>query len=504
MKLTTVSVKQRETSIGDIFALLYRYRRRAVFVFLLVFAAGFVYIAFAPRTYRSEGRLYLRLGRENSTLDSITTMRTDPTVVVPQSRESELNSAVDILGSRHMAELVVQELGYDVVLGNAPVEKGISDSSDPKSTDGPFDSVKRLIRQLMITCGLSDKIEEREVALLEFSGGLSVARRRDSNVIDISFDSSSAKLSQAIVNSLMSNFVEYHIKMNRSEGAHSFLTEQKEKLLNALTSAEEKVRNLRETTGLISPAEQRQALVAQIASLEDEMRRSEANLASVDSEISMLEDMLTLLPEKQVISSMDGISNQGTDGIRQQFYALKVQEQGLASKFTNSHPSLVAVRKQLVEAEAIMKAEAPSQKQVTTGVNREYEEVTLTLSRRRPEQQANKTKLAALERQLATIRESLAELSDNELLLTRAEREVEAQHGDYKKYVSALEQARIEDALSVERISNIQIAQQGSYQPRPVKPQKPLLAALTMALALGCSFLTALASEFVPKLRRSY
>jgi uncharacterized protein involved in exopolysaccharide biosynthesis len=477
--------------------MVFRHRRRAAIAFISVVVAGLVYIALAPRTYRSEGRLYLRLGRENSTLDSITTMRTDPTVVVPQSRESELNSAVDILNSRHMAESVVNALGASVILGNAPLVDDTGVAANAPKSKGLFSSIKQVIRASMVTLGLSDKLEEKEVAILELSGGLLVSRKRDSNVIDIAFDCDSPKLSQAVVDCLMNNFVQYHIKMNRSEGAHSFLSEQKDELLSALTKAEENVRNLQATTGLVSPVEQRRALVAQIASLEDETRKTQASLASVESEIAMLEKMLMVIPQNQVISSMDGMSNQGTDGIRQQFYALKVQEQGLASKFTNTHPSLVAVRKQIADAEAIMKAEQASQKHVTTGVNREYEEVTLTLSRRRPEQIANQTKLATLESQLSSVLKKLEELSENELLLTRAEREVEARNGDYKKYVSALEQARIEEALSAERISNIQIAQHGSFQPRPIKPQKPLLAALTLAMALACSFLVALGSEYL-------
>lgn len=478
--------------------MLYRRRRVTLLAFFALLAAGFVFIAFAPRTYRSEGRLYLRLGRENATLDSITTMRTDPTVVVPASRENELNSAVDILNSRHMAEMVVETIGPEVVLGNQPVT---SDSAEPAKAPAGVGFVvlaKRSIREVMIATGLSDRLEPREAAILAFSSGLAISRKRDSNVIDVAFNAETPKLAQAVVESLLEQFVQHHIKLNRSEGAFSFLNEQKEQLLESLTEAEDKVSSLQESTGLISPTEQRLALVAQISSLDEEIRSHEASLVSIDCEIEMLLEALARTPEKKVIASMDGVSNQGTDGIRQQFYALKVQEQGLAAKFTNTHPSLVAVRKQLMDAELEMHSQVPSQTHVTTGVNREYEELQLTLSRRRPERAAIESKLTTLKSQRECVSKQLSLHSLNELKLLRLEREVDARRGDYKKYVSAVEQARIEEALSTERISNIQIAQHASYQARPVKPNKPITAALSVALALAGGFLVAVISEFMP------
>ncbi len=491
-----------EISIGDIVAMMNRHRHRALCVFAVLMVAGFVYIALAPRTYRSEGRLYLRLGRENATLDSITTMRTDPTVVVPASRENELNSAVDILNSRLMAELVVEELTPDVVLGNAPLPSNHGENAKTTSGFSVLSLFKRAVRECMIAVGISDRLDSRETAILEFSAGLIVSRKRDSNVIDVAFQGDSPKLTQAICESMLKNFVKHHIKLNRSEGAFSFLNEQKEQLLVSLTESENQVNELQESTGLISPEEQRHALVAQISSLEDEIRRNEANLVSIETEVDTLENILRTLPEKKVITSMDGVSNQGTDGIRQQLYALQVQEQGLSAKYTNTHPSLVAVRKQLEDAEELMKAQIASQTHVTTGVNREFEEMQLALSRRLPEQAAVTSKLNALKNQHKSAVKQLSLHSQNELKLIRLEREVEAKRGDYKKYVSAVEQARIEEALSVERISNIQIAQHASFQPRPVKPQKPIIAALTFAVAIAGSFLTAIASELIFKNRK--
>src|SRR6476620_6792923 len=66
-----------------------------------------------PRAYYSEARLFVRFGREN---------QVDPTasggqmVSLYESRESEINSLIEILKSRAVLDRVIEELG----LGGAP------------------------------------------------------------------------------------------------------------------------------------------------------------------------------------------------------------------------------------------------------------------------------------------------------------------------------------------------------------------------------------------------
>src|SRR5437868_12124727 len=66
-----------------------------------------------PRSYYSEARLFVRFGREN---------QVDPTasggqmVSLYESRESEINSLIEILRSRAILDRVVRELGPDCIL----------------------------------------------------------------------------------------------------------------------------------------------------------------------------------------------------------------------------------------------------------------------------------------------------------------------------------------------------------------------------------------------------
>src|SRR6187399_1875475 len=71
---------------------------------------------YMPRSYFSEARLFVRFGREN---------QVDPTaaggqmVSLYESRESEINSLIEILKSRTTFDRVVSELGPQFILTGA-------------------------------------------------------------------------------------------------------------------------------------------------------------------------------------------------------------------------------------------------------------------------------------------------------------------------------------------------------------------------------------------------
>src|SRR5208282_6444919 len=110
------------SGLSDLWRAVSRHKMKSFAAFLLiVFLAGAAAI-FVPKSYHSEGMLLVRLGKENATLDPTVTMGQDPVVTVPISRDNELNSVVEILKSRAIAEKVVDLLGPAFILGNATAD----------------------------------------------------------------------------------------------------------------------------------------------------------------------------------------------------------------------------------------------------------------------------------------------------------------------------------------------------------------------------------------------
>src|SRR5215475_7551840 len=93
-----------------------RHKKLIIRVPLIALALGAVVYLFAPRTYRSESRIFLRLGRESVGLDPTAT--TGQTLALQQAdRKDEVKSAIEILKSRSIIGQAVDKVGADEVLG---------------------------------------------------------------------------------------------------------------------------------------------------------------------------------------------------------------------------------------------------------------------------------------------------------------------------------------------------------------------------------------------------
>src|SRR5437773_1976209 len=90
-------------SFHDLGRALFRHKGKATLFFLAVLAGVTLWTLLSPRAYRSQAKLFVRLGRENATLDPTASFGQPPVVAVPQSRENEINTAAEILKSRVLA-----------------------------------------------------------------------------------------------------------------------------------------------------------------------------------------------------------------------------------------------------------------------------------------------------------------------------------------------------------------------------------------------------------------
>jgi uncharacterized protein involved in exopolysaccharide biosynthesis len=428
----------------------------AVF-FIVVMTGTGVATVLSPRAYRSQSRLLLRLGRENTMLDPTVTLG-HPVVTVPYTREMEITSALDLLTSRALAEKVIQAVGPGVILGTAGLqEAGTHTEPDPRSA-------------------------EYQLALETFNKNLNAEVVKKSSTLAVSYDASSPELAQAVLTRLITFFQERHIEINRTPGSVQFLTSQAARMESKLHQTEEELRQKKVSTGLASPETQRQLLATRLGRLEDELTQARASLAASEAEMKSLEGQMAKTPAVHATATMKGVANQSADQVRAQYALLKIKEAELAGRHGESHPEVRIVRKQLEAAEAFLRKEESSREQVTTGPNKLHEEAQLALLRLRANLAALRVREAAVAQQLRDERARLAEFVRAELEVARLQRRLDVESAQHKRYADALEQGQIDRELQSEKISNVAVVQPASFEPRAVRPR------LMMNLALGAAF----------------
>jgi uncharacterized protein involved in exopolysaccharide biosynthesis len=481
-----------------------------VAIFLTIMALVTLVLLTAPRWYRSETKLLVRLGRENVTIDPTATMGQGSAMAIPPSREDEINSVIDILGSRLLLEKLVDRFQPGSILDPSGTLAGRSQDSPSVGTTAEKSAAVAVIRDgnpapseaglafrfptlprfdpAAVIGGLLGASSPREQAVRHIKEHLSVGAVKKSNVITVRYEARSPDLAQAIVNALVELYLEQHGRQNRTPGSREFFARQTDELRDRLSAAEQALADAKSTTGVASVDDQRRILVELSGRLHDGLLAAKAELAIAQAEVRSLTARLAALPEMLLTERTTGFANEAADGMRQQLYTLQIEEQKLLSKYTEELPAVQEIRRQIAAAERILAREDANRTQERLARSAAHEELTLGLLRAQASEASLQAKASTLERQIADARTELSRLIDHATRITQLEREVELQEASYRKYSANLEQVRIDEALEAQRISNISVVQPPTFEPRPVRPRPALTLAFGLLFAAAASF----------------
>jgi uncharacterized protein involved in exopolysaccharide biosynthesis len=100
-----------------------------------------------------------------------------------------------------------------------------------------------------------------------------------------------------------------------------------------------------------------------------------------------------------------------------------------------------------------------------------------------------------LEAQRTVARHDLEQLNTYEVEIQQLDRTATLARTNFFGYADKLEQARVDEELDHERITNVAIAQDPTFAERPVSPSKLIVAALTLLLATAGTTALVLACE---------
>ena len=473
-------------SFWDALHVLHTHKVKVNLCFFIVVTATVVCTVLLPKSYKSEAKIFVRLGRENVGLDPTATLGEARTINIMQTREQEMNSVAMIIRNRDLTEKVVETIGHERIL--EAEEPGGGSPSVVKAS--LVNVLGGWAGQLMP----SSQLGPEDKAIRKCGRKLDVQAVPDTNLVMISYESHSPALSQQVVQNVIELYLDEHVRLHRTQGTHKFLAEQRDAMLNELERAEERLRYMRGETGLVAPAEQRLALVEKATKIETDYQHAQARATELEAEVQALRTEVESLPETVVLSSVEGASSFAADGMREQLYTLELREQKLLSEFTAEHVLVKQIRAQIEAAERIL-VDRGRQTETTRGRNNTYEETKLELLRKEPLLKAARAKIQALAGQVAEANQDLEQLNHNEIMIARLQREVEIAATNYRKYAADAEQARIDHSLETAKMSNISIAQPATLEAYPSSPNVKLNLLLGSIAAVFASSGLAFAAE---------
>lgn len=443
------------------------------------YAAGAVcvltamYVLFAPRKYRSDAQLYVRIGRESVTLDPAAT--TGETVSVNATRENEINSVVEILSSRGNYAAVIDRLSPEVVLEDAPLElhpfAGDNMSFVSFEPSGPPSG-------------------DHQLALTALQKQIEIEAVRRSNIIDASCVAGSPELAQTLLSTYLDAAIERHMRASRSPGSFDFFRTQADDIGSQYEQASVDLSELKSRIGVSSLEERRRTLQAQYSTLETQIATTNASMAESNGLIRGLRERLNDV-ERTTVATTSGQPQDALGEAERQRNLLAIREQQLLARYTTQHPEVLEVRDQMARADSLLSS-ATSRKQAVQAVNPTYTQVETQLATQLANLEGYRDRLQSLETERDNVKARLSELNRHDAQIGGLEERVGVLRKASADYTKKLEQARIDRALESERLSNITISQPPTFEPKAVSPQRRLAAVAGLVLALAVGLATAL------------
>jgi uncharacterized protein involved in exopolysaccharide biosynthesis len=190
-------------------------------------------------------------------------------------RMQDITSEVSILESPQLLSMVVKEL--DLTKGEKP--KGFLSRSALYVWDQ--------INKLMVALGLSVQPSPEDQAVFVLKKKLDIQPIALSNVIAISLTGKSPERITKIVNTLMHDYVEYHVSLYRAKGARVFYASQAKLFAQTLRQAENDLEDFKKKWAIIEISTQNDANIELLRMLRENLALVQANISDRRTKIGV-------------------------------------------------------------------------------------------------------------------------------------------------------------------------------------------------------------------------
>ncbi len=472
-------------NMSDIIEIIFRHKLKILSIPILVAVATVAVLLYFPRTYRSEARLFLQVGRESMGLDPAATTGGPTVGLIQSNRDEEVKSAIQVLSSRGIASKVVEALGPEYILNGGYAET--SSSSWPSPIKDSISFVIGMLKSL-------DPIDAAETAVINIEQNLKVEAERNSTVLAVTVDSKDAVAAQKILEKLVETYKSEHLRIHRNPNSNEFLALQTAKLKEQWLKTKDELAKAKNKSGVVTIVGRRSSLETQLQSIELELLSNSQARGQVDAKISQIESQLATTAERQVGSSRS-IPNNGADLMRDKLFQNQIRVQNLRSTLVEGHPRLVAAMRETEEAAKILSMETESRQEKMDDVNPIFQELKTERTRQQTVLAGLKAGQEKLASQKAELQKAMEGFNDGEIDIDRLEQEEQIARNKFSQYNSSLEESRMSQALEDSQISSISTVQEPTLSRKPVNPSKVLVLLAGCCIAFAGVIASVLLSE---------
>jgi polysaccharide chain length determinant protein (PEP-CTERM system associated) len=370
-------------------------------------------------------------------------------------------------------------------------------------------NVEKLIRMADLDLGAKSKADQDGMV-----DGLMKALKIESlgrdNLYTMSYRDATPERAKRVVQSLASIFIESNLGAKRQDSvsAKKFIDEQIKVYEKKLEEAEDrlkefKIRNLSSSDSLEKDYFTRLSeITTQLNRSRLELREAENSRDALKREISGEEPIL--LPDDT--PSASAAANVPVPEIDGRLDALKKNLDALSPRYTDQHPDVIAVRRQIKELEE-QKAEVLAARRKAAaatagtkggsslGGNPVYQQLRVSLAETEATVAQLRTRVAEYEARFTKLRESVKLAPQMEAEYTQLNRDYGVHKRNYEMLVSRREQAEISGDMESVSGADFRLIDPPRVSPQPVAPNRMLLMLGALLAALGSGLFASFAAS---------
>ena len=454
---------QRQPTLRDIAAPLFRHRKLVLLTFLGLVLSTVLGIVLLPKAYEAQIKILVKRER----VDSAVSPGRDSVAATPGNiTEEELNSEVELLKSRDLLEKVVvachlqesQHIPFGGWLfSSAAVHETDAEPNDQKS-----------ISQAVLT--LEDKLHIQVL--------------KKTNLIQVTYSSPDPQLAAQVLSVLSNLYLEKTVAAHRSSGTFEFFQAEAQHYRQQLQTAQAQLANFDRDKNVTDPQLEKQSALQRLSEFESALSATQVAIQETESRTRTLEVQLASTPEQAVFQIRKSDNPYLMQQLKTTLLNLELKRTELLAKFEPSYRPVQEVQAQIEQTlEAIAKAEESPVHEETTNRNPSYEWLQSELTKSNADLASLHARATATRSATQQYRTKLDEIHESEMTQQDLIREVKETEANYLLYAQKREEARIGDALDRQKIMDVAIAETATVPALPAYPHRALALLVGLLLA---------------------
>lgn len=443
----------------------FRQSRKFLVVFFFFVAVGVAYILIAPPGYEAETYLLVKFGRD-ATPDISNTPQSPPPEVQSTERHEIVESNVQLLESRDLAEALLNQMGiarvYPGIVENPPTEGTLMDAA-------------------------VHKLDEKDLV---------IKTDQETDVIHVSLFNGDPEVATEELKRLIDLFVakQSQVYSNPQTG---FLREQAEAARKKLAESTAALYDYKAKANVASAEEELSLLLQQRSGAATDLSQHQAAEAESKARVDNIAASLQSLP-KDVSTSVEADRFRPMDDARANLNALHDKLDQMLLTYDPSSVVVKNMRETVASAEADyqrMRQEVAERNKPSP--NTVYQSMQTDYLRASADHDAEVAQVRTLTQTIADLDKQIADLDERKSHYDDLDRQVHLDEDNYKALQERAAESGVAEDLNRQKITSIAVIQQPTLPYKPTRPRVALVLFLCVFAGLTFGLGTCVLAENV-------